>query len=95
MSNLDYVLLDDSQLASSNIRYVKTDGETPDEQVNQVHFDAVNLTVLKLVQLAHIVKGSKALRFTKAQVKTKLQAALNNEWLDSDSVDEELLSQLS
>ena len=95
LSHLDYVVFDDISLMSSGIAFIQTDGETPDKEVNDVHYDVVNLTVSKLVQVAQIVSKCKRQRITKREMKSKLQLALDDQRLDSNKVNDSLLGQLS
>ena len=49
LSNLDYAVFEDSTLASTDITISQQNGETPDAEVNKLHYDLTNLTVRKLV----------------------------------------------
>ena len=95
LSHLDYVVFDDAPLSSYGVRVVQRDGKTPDSEVNHIHYDVVNLTVLKLVQVAQTVSRYKSERVPKTEVKSKLQQALENQWLDSEKLNNRLLNQLS
>ena len=94
LSTLDYVVFDDAPLVSSSIDAVQTSGDTPDKVVNLVHYDLKNLTVGKVVQLAQILRGNDRKRVTKAQMKSKLNEALDNQWLDSSIISGVLLGQV-
>lgn len=94
VSHLDYVVFDDAALASYGVHTVQIDGKTPDSEVNQIHYDVINLTVLKLVRVAQTVSWFKRERVPRIEVKAKLREALENQWLDSERVDSRLLDQL-
>ena len=79
LSNLDYVVFDDVSLMSSGIAFIHTDGATPDKEVNDVHYDLVDLTISKLVQVARIVSKCNRQRITKSTIKNKLQLALKDQ----------------
>ena len=86
LSHLDYVVFDDAPLASYGVHIAQRDGKTPDSEVNHIHYDVVNLTVLKLVQVAQTVSRCKPERVPKIEVRAKLRQALENQWLDSERV---------
>ena len=95
LSHLDYVVFDDAPLEPIGVNMVQRDGKTPDNEVNDIHYDVVNLTVLKLVQLAQTVSQCRPERVPKIEVKAKLRQSLESRWLDTEKVDDGLLSQLS
>ena len=95
LSNFDYGVFDSTLLANPSIRIVQKDGGTPDEDVNHEHYDVVNLTIVKLIQIAETVSASSPKRMPKGQMKEKLQYALSNQWLDQSRMNSGLLGQLS
>jgi hypothetical protein len=54
ISNLDYVLLEENALDEINIKIASVKGETPDEEVNAVHRDLVELSATQILALAKL-----------------------------------------
>lgn len=59
VSNLDYVVLEDTNLSSLGITVLSTTGQTPDMVANSLHYDLGHLTVDKLVGLAKIISNGR------------------------------------
>ena len=56
IQNFDYALLDKKALSELNVRFEYTKGGTPDEQVNnRWHLDLIELSALKLFNLAQAI----------------------------------------
>ena len=55
VSKLDYAVFEDSCLGSLGITVDRSDGHTPDEAVNGLHYNLGNLTVERLAALAEII----------------------------------------
>ncbi len=91
----DYAVFDGSGLASLGIIADQTEGETPDIDVNKLHYDLRNLTVTRLASLAQVLSRGEFARIPVKDVKSKLKEALNAGTLDSARFNGKLLPRLS
>ena len=67
-----YVLFYDSILTAIGLSFKQTPGETPDNQVNSVHYDAQQVTTVKLSDLALKLSGTQPCHIDKGAVRRKL-----------------------
>ena len=94
LANLDYAVLDHAQLIETRLSICQQDRETPDLQVNKLHYDITNLTVVKLAQLAQVISSSSHVRVPRKQLKEALKRAVNAGKLDTVRVKSSLLTKL-
>lgn len=95
LAHLDYAVFDHIQLIETRLSICQQEGETPDLQVNKLHYDLTNLTVGKLVQLARVISTSNHVRVTRKQIKEGLKQAVTAGKLDESRVKSKLLDKLS
>ena len=81
-SNMDYAVFVDSDLDALGITVQPTEGDTPDEAVNELHYELGNLTVKRLALLAKIVSVGEHRRIRQKQIKVLLQEAARSGRLD-------------
>ncbi len=74
LSNLDYILLDQTMLDDMGFKFASTKGITPDDTVNSWHQDMIELSLKKLTILAN------AIRFKPIQSKRESHKRLKN-WM--------------
>lgn len=86
ISVVDYFAFKDSALKSLGITVQKTKGNTPDNSVNDSHYDLENLTVRQVAQLAEIVSKGEYKRIPKRCIKTLLYNAVRCKLLDATKV---------
>lgn len=94
VQNVDYAIFDDTALTSSNISFIHKEGDTPDYEVNQLHYDVTNLTILSLVQMAQAVLLGERKRVLAKTLKPQVQVALERHQLDRTKMKEKLLGQI-
>ena len=92
---MDYAVFEDSGLKSLGITIRQTKGDTPDMDVNELHYDLGNLTVKRLAQLTEIVSAGEHKRIPRQDIKTSLYEAardgrLNIERIKSSKIRESL-----
>ena len=97
ISLMDYAVFDGSSLKSLGITIRQTKGDTPDRDVNELHYDLGNLTVKRLAQLTEIVSTGEHRRISRQDVKAALYEAardgqLNMAWIKSPKMREDLWS---
>ena len=93
-SNLDYAIFEEKDLESANIQIRQQTGETPDEEINKLHYDLVNLTVERIVQLAEIVAVAQQDRKLRKQIEAGINLAVHAGHLDKDRLGPQLLAKL-
>ena len=72
-ANLDYVMIDVNELASIHIKHELSPGDTPDNEVNAVHVDLMELSVSQLVHLALVFqKKGESNRFLRDDIAQKI-----------------------
>jgi hypothetical protein len=55
---VSYILIDKSELDKSGLKQKKTKGDTPDNAINKDHISLIELTALKLMDLAKLIKNN-------------------------------------
>ena len=93
-SNLDYVLFEEDMLASTNIQFALQMGMTPDDSVNELHYDLQNLTVDKMAELAVIVSSGDLLREPWKRIEAGVQDGIRAGTLDIRRIDSQLLEKI-
>ena len=97
IDRLDYVLLDEDALNAVDIKFVKSDGDSPHLDANKKwHFDLVELTAAKVIEIAKQVKQREHdhQRLFPARVREILRDALQNDKLERSAIDPELVSEI-
>ena len=94
-SNMDYVVFSDSNLRQSGISVQQTPGETPDSEVNNLHYELGKLTVDRLVRLATIISVGKHKRILRKQIEALLHEAASTGQLNNvDAMSAEMREKL-
>lgn len=92
-SRVDYALIPMGQVESlSTIR--DTPAKTPDDKVNGLHLDIVDLTHSKLVKLAFLIDKCPKKRVTESSVKKLARLGIENGNLKRDRIRKEFLEKL-
>ena len=86
ISVIDYITFEGSGLTSLGITVNQTEGKTPDNGVNNLHYDLGNLTVKRLAQLTEIVSEREPIRIPEPCIRTLLRTAISDELLDRTKV---------
>lgn len=94
--NLDYAVLDESTIHSATIKLVQTNGNTPCNKANMLHYDLQELTVDKVVKLAQSISAVTPKRMPKKVIESKVRKAMGSGLLDTarlrDSLYQKLMS---
>ena len=95
ISLMDYAVFEGSSLESLGITIRQTKGDTPDIDVNELHYNLGNLTVKRLAQLTEIVSAVDPVRIPRGDIKTLLCEAardgrLNMAWIKFPKMRESL-----
>ena len=94
LANLDYAVFDDATLKSIGVNVAQRSGETPDREVNKLHYNLTNLTVTRLARLAAVVAAGQHERTPRKMIKGRLQRAVNKGSLDRHRLKSQLLQKL-
>ena len=86
ISKVDYAVFDYSDIHSLGITVDMSDGETPDEVVNRMHYELGHLTVRRLAKLAEIIYAGKHKRIQPWQIKKWLEEAVRAGYIDKEKV---------
>lgn len=87
LSNLDYALIDPDFLSGLGVSVEEIQGTTPDEVVNELHRDLVQLTVEQIYEIAkHIHTTQNVYRYLPNIVKSAVLDGCRNERYDYASV---------
>ena len=92
--SLDYAVFDAAELPPIGIEPTRTIGETPDPEVNRLHYDITTLTVEKVSQLARVVAAGDHSRIPKKSIEVSLRSALRSDSLDRNGINSRLLRRL-
>ena len=90
----DYVLMDESELASRGIELCKTEGETPDCRANDLHYNMFNLTISSVYQISCVIHAVGSKRIHRRDIKSGLEKSLQNGSLDAERVSQGILAKL-
>lgn len=91
---VDFALFDLKALDVSGISYRKVLGDTPDDLVNDVHYDLYNLSAQQLLLLAKIISKVKQCRIPKREVERLLRQAISAGDVDKARLKPVLLNRL-
>lgn len=95
ISHLDYAIFEGSGLESLGIAVRQTEGDTPDKDVNELHYNLGNLTVKRLAQLTEIVSDGEHGRIRQLDIKTALYEATRVGRLDMSQIKPSMREHLS
>ena len=76
ISLMDYAVFEGSSLESLGITIRQSKGDTPDQDVNELHYDLESLTVKRLAQLTEIVSTGEHERIPRQDIKASLHEAV-------------------
>jgi hypothetical protein len=86
-ANIDYALINLSDIAGNGFKLEKTKGETADIQVNSWHHDIVELSAGRLLQLAQVFQSAaEKQRVPKPDVHQFLLRGINQKHLDPQRI---------
>lgn len=94
LANLDYALFEDTILIPLDIALVQQAGQTPDDGVNELHYNLTNLTVDRLAKLAVLVSAGQHTRVPRKNIRTRLHQAIRAGTLDRDKLNPDLLGKV-
>lgn len=94
IENLDYVILDESEIHSAGIIPVQINGNTPCDGANLLHCDLQELTVEKVVKLAEIISEKRITRIPRKTIENKIRNAIASGLLDSSKIQKSLHEEL-
>jgi hypothetical protein len=87
IANVDYAIFDTDILDQHGIKYKKCPGDTPDEDVNQLHVDLEYLSAFQVCSLAQDIQGKGSLdRFSKKFIMNAITNGINNKYLNKERV---------
>ncbi len=86
ITTMDYAVFADSRLRELGITVQQTKGDTPDETVNELHYELGNLTVERLALLTRIVYAGDHKRIRRRQIKELLSEAARSRRLDEKRI---------
>lgn len=95
IENIDYAVFADSDLASLGITVLDVRGDTPDEVVNELHYELGNLTVKRLIRLVEIISFGEHKRVQRGEVEKQLQEAVRSGHLNNRRVKPKKIRELS
>ena len=92
-SKVDYALIPMEQVESLS-GFRETRAKTPDDEVNGLHLDIVNLTHSKLVKLAFMIDKCKKVRVTESKVRKLAKIGIDNGNLKREFIKDKFLEYL-
>lgn len=95
IQNLDYVILNEAEIRSAGIIPVRTDGETPCNEANILHYNLQELTVEKVAKLAQFISVKHLDRIPRKTIESKVRNAMALGLLDSSKIKDSLLHELT
>ena len=90
LSNFDYAWIDTEKLQDSQLEYEQTQGGTPDEGVNQRHYDLVRLTLDELSTIAHSIPDEEVYRVSRREAGNLIEEAVRNGRIAEERLSERL-----
>jgi hypothetical protein len=96
IDSFDYALIDSQTLEELDIRIQRTQGGTPDEQVNSWHCDIIELSAQKLVKLAMAMfpQADRRDRILKKDIIRLLGEGVSSRQIDLDKVSHRMREKL-
>ena len=93
--NLDYAIIEESELTAIGIIPAETEGGTPISEVNRLHCDLNLLTMDNLIQLAHAVSRGERVRIRRRLMERMLRSAFRSGEFDvPDKISAAMLTKL-
>ena len=93
--NLDYAIIEESELTAIGITPAETEGGTPISEVNRLHCDLNLLTMDNLIQLAHAVSRGERVRIRRRLMERMLRSAFRSGDFDvPDKINAAMLTKL-
>ena len=93
--NLDYAIIEESELTAIGITPAQTEGATPSSEVNRLHCDLNRLTMDKIIQLAHAVSRGEHRRIDTKSIRILLRSAFQSGEFDvPDKINSNLRTKL-
>ena len=78
IGDLDYAIIEESELTAIGIIPIQTEGATPSSEVNRLHCDLNFLTMDNLIQLAHAVSRGVHNRIRRRRMERLLRSAFRS-----------------
>lgn len=93
--DLDYAIIEESELTAIGITPTQTEGATPSSEVNRLHCDLNFLTMDNLIQLAHAVSRGVHNRIRRRRMERLLRSAFRSGDFDvPDKISAAMLTKL-
>jgi hypothetical protein len=86
VDHFSYAVFEGSQLPKLGIEPDRQDGDTPDAEVNKLHYDLQHLTVEKLSGLAQLISQGELRRILKKQMLSHLLKSIEDGNLDRSRI---------
>ena len=94
LAHFDYVIFEKEGLSCIGVESLHTKGETSDAEVNELHYDLVQLTVRKLAALADLVAAGNHCRTSKKEIKDLLWQGIQAGYLNDQDISSSILQKL-
>ena len=95
IGDLDYAIIEESELTAIGITATQTEGATPSSEVNRLHCDLNFLTMDNLIQLAHAVSRGVHNRIRRRRMERLLRSAFRSGDFDiPDKISADMLTKL-
>ena len=95
IGDLDYAIIEESELTAIGITPTQTEGATPSSEVNRLHCDLNFLTMDNLIQLAHAVSRGVHNRIRRRRMERLLRSAFQSGDFDvPDKISAAMLTKL-
>lgn len=94
LQNVDYAVFDDTEFQEAGIVVNKSSGATPDQAVNELHYDLGQLTARQNLRLAQMIANGKVERRPRKMIMEGLRQAIDEGELDDGDISDRLRSQL-
>ena len=88
IQEVNYILFEEMYIQEAGIKYIQSDGELIDKEINNLHFNLSEISSQKLVKLAKLIINNdfEADEYDIIQVKQFIQNSLSNNWMAYDSL---------
>ena len=92
---IDWAIVPETVLDSCEIQWESVEGTTPDPDVNQWHYNLVELTLAKIAQLAAAIRSQgKVGRCQHKDVEAAIQKSLDTNPIDSTQINSDLIDSM-
>ena len=93
--DLDYAIIEESELTAIGITPTQTDGGTPNSEVNRLHRDLNFLTMDNLIRLARAISRGEHRRIRRRLIERLLRSAFQSgDFDDPDNISPSILTKL-